>query len=519
MTATLMHHLLDDAAAEHPDAVAVARAGSEPAGGPAQLTYAELAAAGGRIAGWLARRGVRRGDRVLLVLPNDPLVLALAYGCSRIGAVFSILNDQTVILTHYLDDAEPALVVVTDPHRAAAATGERGIALAGLAEVADVALGRAGVPGELPGPPLAVDPVCLIYTSGSTGMPKAVVTTHAQLVFAATAIQSRLDYRPTDVVYCPLPLSFDYGMYQFLLTPQAGARLQLGRPGDAGPTLLRSLADCGATVLPAVPSLAAGLARLLSRPTAARPPLRLLTNTGAAMQPEVLRELRARIPGLQVQLMFGLTECKRATIMGKDDDLSRPGACGQALPGTEVFTVDAAGHRQPPGEVGEIVVRGPNVMAGYWRRPELTEQRFPRADGLFPQLRTGDHGWLDDDGYLYFVGRRDDLYKEHGTRISVTEVEAAAHRVPGVEAAAVLPPSAGDYGATLCAVSQLGPEQVLVALRTELDDLKAPRVCHIVPEIPLSANGKVDRAGLAALIGAQPPAPAAGAEERARAGR
>ncbi|BCJ67439.1 class I adenylate-forming enzyme family protein [Polymorphospora rubra] len=487
---TLLHDLLDRAAADRPDRIAVGR-------GPDSLTYAELSAASRRLAYRLAGHGVRRGDRVVVQVPAGVLVPALLYACSRVGAVFSLVSEQApaVALAHVLTDAEPVLLV---SDRADAAPVAAGLAVrcVGLAELAGT--GDGGPHGEPGPPPLAVDPVCLIYTSGSTGMPKAVVSTHAQVVFAAGAIGHELGYRPTDVVYCALPLSFDYGMYQIFLSTLAGARLQLGSPADAGPGLARQLVAHRATVLPAVPSLARGLARLLSRPDTAVPALRLLTNTGAAMPPEVLRDLRARIPSLRVQLMFGLTECKRAAIMPVDEDLRRPGAAGRALPGTEILIVDADGRSVPPGTTGEIVIRGPHVMAGYWRRPELTAQRFPRTDGLFPVLRTGDYGRLDADGYLYFVGRRDDIYKERGTRVSVTEVEAAAHRIPQVEAAAVLPPGPGsaDDSATLFVVTRLSPQEVLAALRAELDELKTPRTCLVVPELPLTRNGKVDRADL-----------------------
>jgi acyl-CoA synthetase (AMP-forming)/AMP-acid ligase II len=343
-----------------------------------------------------------------------------------------------------------------------------------------------------------VDPVCLIYTSGTTSLPKAVVSTHQQVVFAAQAIQSQLSYRDDDVVYSPLPLSFDYGLYQLFLGAVSGAHVWLGQPAEVGPALARNLVRANATVLAAVPAVAEALARLLGRGGPA-PALRLLTNTGAAMPSEALVGLRAAIPGLRVQLMFGLTECKRATIMPPDEDLVRPGSSGRALPGTEVFVVDDVGRRRPPGEVGEIIVRGPNVMAGYWRRPELTDQRFPKADGLFPQLRTGDYGWLDEDGYLYFSGRRDDIYKERGFRVSATEVEAAARRVPGCASAAVLPPSDGEPAA-LVATGTLTAEQVLAGMREQIEEFKIPRQCVIIDELPLSRNGKVDRKGLAGLV-------------------
>jgi acyl-CoA synthetase (AMP-forming)/AMP-acid ligase II len=140
-------------------------------------------------------------------------------------------------------------------------------------------------------------------------------------------------------------------------------------------------------------------------------------------------------------------------------------------------------------------------MAGYWRRPELSAQRFRLASGLFPELRTGDYGWLDEDGYLYFAGRRDDIYKERGFRVSTIEVEAAAHRVPGVQAAAVLPPRGDEEGATLLAVTPLSAAEVLRLLRGEIDEAKVPATCLVLDELPLSTNGKVERAALARFAG------------------
>jgi acyl-CoA synthetase (AMP-forming)/AMP-acid ligase II len=243
--------------------------------------------------------------------------------------------------------------------------------------------------------------------------------------------------------------------------------------------------------------VADALARLLHRGGIKQPPLRLVTNTGAAMPTSTVAELRAAIPGLSVQLMYGLTECKRVAVMPPDEDLRRPGACGRALPGTEVTVRGDAGEPLPAGEVGEFVVRGPHVMAGYWNRPEATAERFPRRYGLFAELRTGDYGWLDDDGYLYFVGRRDDIYKERGFRVSATEVEAAARRLSGVQAAAVLPP--GEAGASvLFVVTDDDPDRVQAAMREEIEEFKIPARCVRLERLPLTANGKVDRKALAA---------------------
>lgn len=497
MSATaLLHGVLDDAAEQHPTAPAV-RHGAE------LRTYRWLQAESLRLATALAALGVRRGDRVLIAVPSGVLVPALLYGCSRAGAVFIVLAPETPgpVAIHVLEDATPSLVITTSPHlqELAGARGIRTVDGPGLSASANAAA-TGPAPAALPAGPIPVDPVCFIYTSGSTAMPKAVVSTHLQVTFVANAIQSRLGYRCGDTVFCALPLSFDYGLYQIFLCTLAGALLHLADGQEAGHRLLFHLQDSGATVIPAVPSLAANLEKLLARRPTELPRLRLLTNTGAAMPPGLLAALRKYLPGLRVQLMYGLTECKRAAIMPVDADLSHPGACGQALPGTEIFTVDESGARLPAGEVGELVVRGAHVMAGYWRQPELSAERFRYEHGLFPQLRTGDYGWLDDEGFLYFAGRRDDMYKQGGFRVSTIEVEAAAHRVPGVRAAVVVPPSADTPDAVLLVQGDLTSEEVLRLLRREIDEVKLPTRCVVLEQFPLNTNGKVERRRLAELV-------------------
>jgi acyl-CoA synthetase (AMP-forming)/AMP-acid ligase II len=501
--AALLHHLLDQAAAHWPERPAVTS-------GRHTLTYRHLDTASRRLAAWLHAGGLRRGDRLVVCAPPSHAQPALVYAASRAGTAFCLLHEQVrgSRLEHVLDDSEPALLVTDDPEAQAAAQ-HRGIPTATTRDIttlidtttpdtAPAATPDGPPPHPEPPLPLTVDPVCLIYTSGTTSLPKAVLTTHQQLTFCVDAIHTVLDYRPHDVVYSPLPLSFDYGLYQLFLATRAGAHTILGRPAETGPALLASLVRTDATVLAAVPSVADTLARLLRRRTPAHPPpLRLLTNTGAAMPPATLHTLRSALPALRVQLMFGLTECKRATVMPPDGDLQRPGSSGRALPGTEVFVVDGQGRRRPPGEIGEIVVRGPNVMAGYWRRPDLTAQRFVREEDLLPQLHTGDYGWVDDEGFLYVDGRRDDIYKENGFRVSTTEVEAAARQVAGVDAAAVLPPAAGAP-ATLFTVGAAPPAEVLHGMREHIEEFKIPRRCRAVDALPLTGNGKVDRTALAA---------------------
>lgn len=507
--AALLHELLDGPAPD-PDAPAVTCADTT-------LSRRHLAEAARRLAGFLHERGLRRGDRLVVTSDAGPVLVPLLFGASRIGVVFSVLHDQVRgdVLRHILDDCTPSLVVAATEATREEARRKGVPALAPDVPAAhagpDARTGpapgtgeRAARPAEpevpLPAPPLPVDPVCLIYTSGTTAMPKAVVSTHQQMMFAVHAISERLRYRADDVVYCPLPLSFDYGLYQVFLSALARCHIRLGSAAESGPSLLANLVRSRATVLPSVPPVSSALLRLLRRRGGPRPPLRLLTNTGAALPADVPRGLREMLPGLRVQLMFGLTECKRLTIADPDEDLVRPGSCGPPLPGTEVFVVDEEGGRLPAGEVGEITVRGPNVMAGYWRRPELTAARFPRRDGLFPELRTGDYGWVDEEGRLYFVGRRDDIYKQQGFRVSAIEVEAAARRLPGVETAAVLPPDGRRPEAVLVITGDAEPASVPARLREHLEDYKIPPVCRSVESLPTNANGKTAKAALAELM-------------------
>lgn len=486
-TSTLLHDLLDAPAAATPDAPALTR-------GTHTWTYAELARRSRVVARWLNRHGVGRGDRVAVVGHNELAVVAALFGVSRVGAVFVLVSDQVpaASLRHILTDSGARIVLGNET------------ALPSLAEAAttpahrldEIVAGDEETDGEDP-PCLSIDPVCFIYTSGSTALPKAVVSTHRHVLFAAAAIAERLHYRADDTVFCCLPFSFDYGLYQIFLSCLAGARLVVGDDADAGPALLNRLTDERVTVLPLVPSLAATLCRLVARTGRVPDTLRMATNTGADLSAGQCARLREAIPGLRVYAMFGLTECKRISIAEPDLDLTRPGSVGLPLADTEVWIADENGARVPAGTVGELVVRGPHVMAGYWNAPDLTAVRFRRDEFGGYVLYTGDRARLDDDGYLYFVGRDDDVFKQHGFRVSAIEIEAAALTIAEVETAACLPARDGET-ARLVVTGDITVERLLAALRERLEPAKIPPRCQVVPRLPLGVNGKIDKKALAA---------------------
>ena len=484
MNARNLHGLLDDAVAAAPRAPAI-RDWQD------GWTYSRLARLSHAFSSWLAERGVSAGDRVLVQAPNCRELAAMLFGCSRRGAIFVPVNPgmKSFHLRSVFANCEPRIALVGD--------GTAG-AIRQLTD-ADVHEWHAIWPDVEDGPASSAghegatgsDVAVLNYTSGSTAAPKAVVCPHAQMVFAATAINSMLGYRRDDVVFCRLPLSFDYGLYQILLACLARAEVVVA---GAGPdvTLLREIRRTGATVVPVVPSLASMLTTLAGRdpsPTS----VRLFTNTGAALPQATIDALRTRFPGARVARMFGTTECKRISIMRPESELDRPASVGLPLPGTEVVILDDEGRPRPSGQTGEIVVRGPHVMAGYWRAPEITARTFRRDERTGQVwLHTGDYGHTDDDGYLYFEGRRDDMFKHKGTRVSTLEIEAAAMDIPGIRGAVVTPPADGGE-LEICVATELAPHIVLRELAARLESAKVPAVCHVVDEIPLTLNGKNER--------------------------
>lgn len=487
MSGGLLHWLVDRRA--DADATHVALRDQQ-----GDTSFEELAERSLQWANWLRDRGVRPGDRVLTVTENSADVPALVFGVSRLGAIAVLVNPQMrpFHLAHVVGETEPAVIVsdsALDDVPAGTVTDTR----AARAQVGTAS--TRGVPG--PGP-RSSDPAVLIYTSGSTAMPKGVICPHAAMTFAVEAISRRLGYASSDVVLCCLPFAFDYGLYQAFLSIRAGSTLVVGTPGEARTGLLAKTLATSATVVPLVPTMAASLITMAARKPPAEHGVRLFTNTGAALAPGLCRGLREFFPGAAVTLMFGLTECKRVSIADPDADMKHPGTVGTALPGTEVTIRDDGGRQLAAGTVGEIVVCGPHVMAGYWRDAQLTASRFRRdaATGEV-MLFTGDYGMLDKDGRLTFAGRRDDIYKQDGVRVSVAEVEAAAFDIDGVAAAAVVPP-ADDRPATLFAVTSLTAARLMREMRLRLEPQKVPKACLIVDRIPVTPVGKVDRAALLA---------------------
>lgn len=459
------------------------------------LTYAELGTEADRAVGWLRRQGVCAGDRIVHAGAGDRTFLALLWAAFRIGAVFvpvhpDLTDDQ---VQHIVRDCTAALAIC----RPAAGAAARSTVEVERAEWEIRQAPADSVAAEVSDDAIAL----LIYTSGTTGRPKGVVCPHRQILAAVRAVNDHLGYHADDVVLCRLPLSFDYGLYQALLCAFTGSTLVLAdRGGDVG--LLRVVERHGVTVVPLVPSLAQILTLLqkkLRRPTK----VRLFTNTGARPSGAVMGELLEVFPESVFASMYGMTECKRISVLDPALYTDHPDSVGRAIPGDHVRIVGPDNRTLPAGEVGEIVVWGETVMAGYWGIPLERQSRYVRrADGSL-ELHTGDQGRLDADGLLYFVGRGDDMIKRRGVRVGLSEIEHVAERVPGVYAA-VAPRPASETAPLLLAVqTALTPHEVRTALARWLDSARLPDRIVPLPTVPLTANGKPDRAAVARLLMAE----------------
>lgn len=488
-----------------------------------RYTYAELDGLATKIAQTLIRNGVKRGDRVAIALPNSLEAVVGIFGILKADAVFVVLNPSTrqEKLTRILRDCGAAgLMVSPQP---------KGLDLDRiLADIPSLAIcvlcGRRGVgprtagpvcftfseiqgsthPSALPCAAIDLDLACLVYTSGSTGEPKGVMCDHAAVDFVSTSIMTFLESDERDVVINCLPLAFDYGLYQLLMTFKCGGTLVLERSFSFPAEILRHIGEEGVTGFPGVPMI---FAMMLQMDLGAfdLSTLRYLTNTAAALPPSHVQELRRRLPGVAIHSMYGLTETKRTLHLPPDQIDMRPASVGVAIPGTEVWIEDAAGARLGTMETGELVVRGRHVMRGYWQDPEATALRFP--PGPLPGervCRSGDLFRMDAEGYFYFVARTDDMIKCRGEKVAPREVENVLHQLPGVIAAVIGIPDPVLGEAVMAFIVAGGPPlteaQVLAHCKAHLEEFMVPKFIEFRTELPLSPSGKVRKDELARAL-------------------
>ncbi|MEI6166043.1 MAG: AMP-binding protein [bacterium] len=510
----LVQDFLQNSAARRPDKIALVYEDQ-------RLTYSQLDAKTNRLANALIKQGVQRGDRIAIYLHNSVEAVVAIFAALKSGGVFVLINRSTKTdKLHFILDNCRASALFADPRfleetpsaqLLATVPSLHTVVVCGSSSDQEAALPAPyhpfapflGQASALPPPKVNIDLdlACLIYTSGTTGEPKGVMSDHSNVEFAASSIIQYLRNVDTDVVINVLPLSFDYGLYQLLMTFKFEGRLVL-ESGFAYPAaILTRIEQEQVTGFPGVPTLFAMILQLDLTPFNLSS-LRYITNTAASLPPSHIQELRRKFPQSILYSMYGLTETKRTLYLPPELLDSKPGSVGIAIPGTEVWLEDQEGRRLGPDTPGELVVRGRHVMRGYWESPDATAARF--KPGPLPAERvchTGDLFRMDTDGCMYFVGRSDDMIKSRGEKVSPKEIENVLYSLEGVLEAAVIGVPDALLGQAIKAFvvvtdKALGVAQISAHCRIHLEDFMMPKYIEFRDSLPKTSSGKISKKGL-----------------------
>lgn len=488
-----------------------------------RVSFGEFNRDANRLANALIEAGLRKGDRCAVFLENRVEAAVSIFGILRAGCAFVPINPtmKPDKLFRILRDCEARGLILADRALASvSAIDEEAPSIACL-----IACGAApsttdghspsitlhygrdlpSFPSTPPPQRLAgADMAAIVYTSGTTGQPKGVVFSHDNLLCATDSISEYLGNTPDDVIVNVLPVSFTYGLSQILTAAKSGACVVLERSFAYPYQVVKRIEHEHVTGFPGVPTMFATLLQMKDLAPASFDSVRYLTNAGAALPPAHIPRLRALFRNARIFLMYGQTECVRATYLPPDEIDRRPTSVGRGMPNVQLSVIDPNGNPVPPGQKGQLVVKGGNVMQGYWNLPAETERALrPGQSPGEKILHTGDVFTTDEEGYLYFVARNDDIIKSRGEKISPREVEHVICELPAVHEVAVLGVPDPILGEAVKAVvvkapdAQLTKKQILGHCRNRLEPFMVPKWIEFRPSLPKTMTGKILKSELA----------------------
>lgn len=481
-------------------------------------TYAQLLDAVIRLSNVIIEQGFSRGDRCVIYMDNTWFCVVSIYATLLSGGCFVVVNPQTKNdkLEYILNDSS-ASILLTDSHLSAVFSpviakvpSLKGIVCSGdtgkLNDSNLLNFSQAIKVASSQSPQSTIinkDLAALIYTSGSTGQPKGVMQTHSSMLFALESLIEYLRLSGNDKILVVLPMAFDYGLYQLLMSVQSGATLVLERSFTYPAQIFNRIEESGVTVFPAVPTIFSMLMTIHARSPISFPGITKVTNTAAALPADYISTLKEIFPSAIIFKMYGLTECKRVCYLEPEKIDQKPTSVGQAIPGTEVFILDKNGMPVTFGEAGILHVRGSHIMSGYWKQPDLTEAVLVDSSIYGEKiLRTGDWFKQDEDGDLYFVGRSDDIIKTRGEKVSPVEVENVIHGIAGVSETAVIGVADEIFGEAIkCFVAlEKGADLKLRDIKKvcvkKLENFMVPKYFELVDALPKTETGKISKKGL-----------------------
>jgi acyl-CoA synthetase (AMP-forming)/AMP-acid ligase II len=488
-------------------------------------TYSELQQAALRFAAALNQRGINRGDRVAIYNRNTWECCVSIYGSQIAGGVLVVINPQTKTdkLKHIIEDSD-ATLLVSEAALAkfflpaiASNTNVSNVICAGAAKLI-ARTSTAACPAEIEdfdvvltktsardanADVIPVDLAALIYTSGSTGFPKGVMQTHQSMLFAVESIAEYLRLSADDRILNVLPLAFDYGLYQLLMAIHMGATLVLELGFTYPAKVINTVIENDVTVFPAVPTIFTMLLSMHAKTGLNLPSVRRVTNTAAALPGHFIPTIQKIFPNALIFKMYGLTECKRVSYLEPELLGTKSASVGKAIPGTEVFLRSPQGDPVAVGDEGILHVRGPHVMLGYWKNPEKSKRML--KPGKFPGDRvlcTQDWFRIDEEGFLYFCSRSDDIIKTRGEKVSPTEVENVLSRIEGVREVAVVGVADDLLGQSIAAFlaleknATLSPQDVISFCASRLESFMVPSSVVFLAELPKTPSGKISKKSL-----------------------
>jgi long-chain acyl-CoA synthetase len=488
---TNLSSLLDQATADHPDLPAIKM-------DDLVLSYAELREAAGRMSALLASLGVEPGDRVGIMLPNVPAFPIVFYGALAADAIVVPMNPllKSREVAYYLGDSGAKVLVAWHQFAGEAAKGaaDAGATLV-TAETPDLSgLLEELAPAEKRPTRHDDDDAVILYTSGTTGRPKGAELTHAGLVSnAEISAQTLFDVGPDDVIMGCLPLFHVFGLTCGLNVSVASAATLTLLPRFDPAKALEVLQRDSVTLFEGVPTMYAAMLHLPEADPAKAATLRACASGGSAMPVEIMRGFEQKF-GCIILEGYGLSETSPVASFNHPDKERKPGSIGTPIEGVQMRLIDDAWQTVPDGDIGEIAIRGHNVMKGYWGNPEATAEAI--KDGWF---RTGDMARVDEDGYYFIVDRKKDLIIRGGYNVYPREIEEVLHEHPAVAEVAVIgiphPELGEEVGAAVALKpgASATPDELRAFARDRVAAYKYPRKVWLVDALPKGPTGKILR--------------------------
>ncbi len=483
-----------------------------------EYDYSNLKVNSEILASHLVAAGVSKGDRIAVYMNNSWQSVISIYGITLSGAAFLVINPQTRAdkLQYILNDSGAKILISesilsNDLSQALQDTKElkeliisgdvsritrvQHIRISDFETIVSGKKSRVTLPRIIPN-----DLAALIYTSGSTGFPKGVMMTHQAMVFTSWSLIEYLRLTDEDRIILLLPLAFDYGLYQLLMAITVGGSLIVEQSFTFQTSIYKQIETYKPTVFPGVPTIYAMMIAANKKTGLSFDCIRKVTNTAAALPEEFIPDLKRIFPKALIFKMYGLTECKRVCYLEPELVDLKTESVGKAIPGTEVFLLSPEGNPVPPGEKGILHIRGPHVMLGYWHKEELSREML--KEGNLPGERilcSNDWFKMDDEGFLYFIGRTDDIIKTRGEKVSPIEIENVIYKIEGIREVAVIGMPDEIMGESIIAfVTTYGKlkmeeKEIQKECMSKLELFMIPQHVIFLDEMPKSSNSKIDK--------------------------